>query len=206
MSYHGAQEFAELKTNLAELFQSTAAQFASNCGLEDFTSASLYQMTTSLEDTAAEALMFGCNAWPQAAAVEEGVPPSPFEINPSEVDPPRFRAVLWTMATLLVTIPLAILVFDLFGSGAYFSFAIGIVAVAMVFGTANALFLSAVSPVLNDLLVTPPVFVFNGPTKADLIMTLFYVLAAITVPWLAQRAYRLRDLALATPPIREVAK
>lgn len=198
MSYHDPEEFSSLKDNLASLFVSTAAQFASNCGLERLQEKSLAQLSPSLEDVAGEVLMFGSNAWPASAQPAEAMEtPCPFEINPSEVDPPRHRALLWSLATFLITVPLAFLIYAATGAGAGYTLGFGVLVVAVMFGTTHALLLSALSPILSDLLVTPPIFVFSWPTATEALSVPFYMAIALVVPWLIRRAYNPRQVALA---------
>jgi K+-sensing histidine kinase KdpD len=207
MSFHGAKEFADLKNNLAQLFVSTATQFASNCGLESMDEAALYhQMSTKLEDVASEVLMFGTNTWPDTALDQSPSTALPSseplrETYPSETDPPvsLSSALLYTLGTLLVTAPLAFLLSAFVPShiGTFF-YAIGVMSVSMVFGTRCGLILALISPVLHNLFDIPPTFSFTWPQPIEVVSAVCFLSIAVAVPFLMRTAFRIR-VALAQP-------
>lgn len=205
MSFHGTAEFSTMKENLAHLFASTAAQYAENCGLGVLSERALSQMTVPLQDTAAEVLMFGCNAWPDSARTDAVETIRPFEVNASETDPPpQHTALLWSLATLLISTPLAFLLsFYIPGHVGSVFYGFGVMAIAMVFGSRYAALLGLLSPILHNLLDVPPMFTFTWPTTPEEALAAFYMVLAFGVPWMIQQSIKLRYLAI--PSMREVA-
>lgn len=78
MSVHPPDAFLQMQEDLTALLLNTVASYALGRGLEAFSSTALSQMSLSIRDAAAEALMFGCNAWPiPRAEMESGNEPPP---------------------------------------------------------------------------------------------------------------------------------
>jgi hypothetical protein len=199
MTFHA--NFLQMRNDLGTLLVSTAAQYANSEGLDRMNEISLRHMSLDPSNVAGEFLMHGCDAWPESARELDTAPAltaQPVETFPSETDPPRtiFKSLIWSLGTLIVTVPLAYSLVHFLGNGGYFTFAFGVLTVAMVFGTGNGVLLGAVSPVVNNLFVIDPALTFTVPTRTEVTMGVFYIATAIVMPWIATHAYRWRQLAL----------
>jgi len=72
MSYHSVEEFAKMRSSLAQLLVSTAARFADDHGLAKFNEPALRQLSTPVHDVALELLLFGADAWPEYVLLDHG--------------------------------------------------------------------------------------------------------------------------------------
>jgi hypothetical protein len=198
MSFHSASDFEGMKRDLSELFVSTAAQFAKNIGLEGFDQLALRQMTAALDDVAGEVLMFGGDAWPESAKDGYSTDICPIsgpdlEAYPSETDPPPpSTALLFTLATLMVSAPLSFLLSAIAPHGGSLFYAFGVMAVSMVFGTRYALVLAVLSPLLHNLFDVLPSLTFTFPDKVEIVVAVFYMATALVMPWAVRSSLRLR--------------
>jgi hypothetical protein len=200
MSFHSASDFEGMKHDLSELFVSTAAQFAKNIGLESFDHLALCQMSAALDDVAGEVLMFGADAWPESAqdGYSSNVYPiagQDLETYPSETDPPvptNNAALFYTLATLLVTVPLSTILSVFVPHGGALFYAFGVMGAAMVFGTRPALLLAVLSPIFHNLLDVFPTWSLTLPDKIEAICAAFYLTTALVMPWAIRNSLRLR--------------
>jgi hypothetical protein len=126
------------------------------------------------------------------------VPPS--AAPPREV-PPLCTAA-WTVVSLMLALPIAMLLQREVGYGAGMVFATEVTLVALIFGSLPALALAAVIPMLHNLVVIPPLMHFNTPSRAELVLGFSYVVLALLVPWVADRRQAIRRIAIVRSPAR----
>ena len=113
----------------------------------------------------------------------------------AEASPSVSRALCWALATLGVTAPLALLLVNTVGGGAGFCFGFAVILISVVFGVLPALALAGASPIIHNLVVVPPAFALQVPSKQELVWAVFYVFFALSVPPLLRRLNHLRRLA-----------
>jgi hypothetical protein len=115
--------------------------------------------------------------------------------------PPLSCAMAWTVVSLMLSLPMAMLMQRELGHGAGLVFAIEVTLVALVFGQLPALSLAAVIPMLHNLVVIPPVMAFQAPERGELVLGIGYVLLALVVPWVADRRLQIRRFAIIRSPV-----
>lgn len=201
MTFHSSSNFDAIRNDLGELLLSTLAQYAVNRGLGPIDRDSLHQMATPLNDVAGEMLMFGANTWPESARAEEASI-LPFEAAPSETDPPRSPAILFSTVCLAVAITGSILLHAYFGFGQFSILHLAVVTIAILFGTQSALLAGTVAHGAYNFFVVPPALAFTIPTESEVVMSAFSLSMAVAVPWLIKNAPAWRSRLLTISPNR----
>ncbi len=187
MSFHSVSEFHSLKTRLGERLQEATSLYAHENTLLPLNRAALHQMSTDLDHTAGELLMFGCDVWPESARGDEN--DMTVETTPSETDPPRLSAALfWSIVALGVTLPVSALLYHFIGGGNYWAITFGIVTIAMLFGSVHGLLHTGISYSLNNFFVIGSPLAFSQPTKIEIGMAIGSITLAVVLPWLARHA------------------
>lgn len=180
--YQTRAQFQNLQKALGAQLEATAGQFLNSRGIP-FETSNLDQMSISPKDLASEYLMLGGDIWPDDSAAS----PLPAQSI--------FRPLLWTLGSLLVTLPIGITLYELTGFGAYTSLLAGIVTISTIFGMSYGLLLSAVTPFLSNLLVVPPILTFTAPTRMEIAYAVIYATMAVIVPMAIRLRPKLRLLA-----------
>ncbi len=181
MQVPNTHKFHSLTTDLDQCLQATAAAFCANQGLS-FRPADLAQMTTSSREVAAKFLMFGAGVFPDSQPL-----PSP--------QAAWIRPMVWALSTLLYSIPLGILLVQFLGFGSYILATLGVIGTALVFGPVHAAMLSIATPFATNLFVVGAPLEFDAPTHVEFCYAIFYLVLAISVPFIARHAYRFRLIA-----------
>lgn len=118
---------------------------------------------------------------------------------PEVLAPAPGPTIGWTLASLVISVPLSAMLWHTIGHGAYLTFGFFVIAIAMTFGAWPGLLLAAVSAIANNLLVLPPALEFTPPSRLELVCAVFYVVFALLMPPLTRRIKLLRQLAARSP-------
>lgn len=201
MPIYREQDFTHMNEELTTLILSTATRYAQDKGLPQLDVNAMSQMSVSLSQTANEILMFGCDAWPESARADEvELSPLPFEIAPSETDPPRTAAFFtWSMASLAAALPVTLLLSHLIRGPTGIFYALGVIGISIAFGTFQGLLQSAAVSLANNFFLIHPSFSFSTPSRVEVFCFGCYALLALAVPVLIRLAPWLRKHALAIP-------
>jgi K+-sensing histidine kinase KdpD len=193
MPLKSAAQFALLSSALGGEILKHTNRFAQERGLPPMRAAGLDQMSTKLDDIAAELLMFGHDTWPDSAGPEEAE--VTHEAAPSDVDPPTnaLAFTLCAMAAVLVSVPAtmflhAILDFPLPG----IFYVLTAVTTALIFGSTHGLIVTACNAIAHNLVVEPPALDFTMPNQSELYLAACCITLVLATPWIARRAAKWR--------------
>jgi K+-sensing histidine kinase KdpD len=205
MPLKSAARFAQLSSALGGIIIEHTNAFAKEHELPPMQAAGLDQMSTKLDDFAAELLMFGTDTWPESAASDEAE--VTHEAAPSDVDPPKsaLPCSLCTFGAVAASLILGAIALFTFGTGDYFTIAFGVLAVALFFGPLQALTAASSAALLHNFFLVGTPFEFDRPTKVEMTMAVFFVALALITPWLARQAAKWRYRYGTTSPNRFLA-
>jgi K+-sensing histidine kinase KdpD len=205
MPLKSAARFAQLSSALGGIIIEHTNAFAKEHALPPMQAAGLDQMSTKLDDFAAELLMFGHDTWPESAASDESE--VTHEAAPSDVDPPKsaLPCSLCTIAAVATSLALGAVGLYTIGTGDYFTIAFAVLAISLFFGPLQALTAAGSAALLHNFFLVGVPFEFDRPSKVELTMSVFFFALAVATPWLARRAAKWRHRYGTTSPNRSIA-
>jgi hypothetical protein len=108
-----------------------------------------------------------------------------FETSPSEVDPPKWRSLLFVLAAIAVAAPLSFFMHQvLVTSEPAIILTLAVTAVALTYGTNPAVLLTLFSMLFYNLCIVPPALAFSVPTSHEIVYAAINVGISVAIPWL----------------------
>lgn len=198
MPLKSAAQFARLSSALGGVIVTHTNRFAQEHGLPPMREAGLDQMSTRLDDFAAELLMFGNDTWPESAGAYQDNETT-HEASPSGIDPPQpaLPCLLCTAGAVASSLVLGAAALFTIGTGDYFAIAFAVLSVALFFGPLYALTAAGAAALLHNFFLVGTPFQFDAPSKVEITMAVFFAGLAVITPWLAKLAAKRRDRSLA---------
>jgi K+-sensing histidine kinase KdpD len=205
MPLKSAAHFDQLSSALGGVIVELAGKFAQEHDLPPMQAAGLDQMSTRLDDFAAELLMFGTDTWPESAASD--LTEVTHEVSPSHVDPPRVAlpCLVCTLGLAVASVALGAVALFTVGTGDYFTIAFAVLTAALFFGPVHALSAAGTATLLHNFFLVGTPLNFDVPSKVECTMVVFFLALAVATPWLARAAAKWRNRSLAISPNRPVA-
>lgn len=206
MPLKSAAQFAQLSSSLGGVIIEQASKFAAERQLPPMRAAGLDQMSTKIDEFAAELLMFGHDTWPESAGPEEEVT---HEAGPSDVDPPRslLAASLITLGAVVVSVPATMFLTSLLSfplPGIFY--VLTALALALIFGSTHGLVVAVCNAIAHNVVIESPTLTFTPPTEAEIYVFACSVILVLVTPWIARHAAEWRDRFGMIAPISGIAK
>jgi hypothetical protein len=107
----------------------------------------------------------------------------------------------WTVVSLMLALPIAMLMQRELGHGAGLVFATEVTLVALVFGSAAGAVARRGDPDAAQSGGDPAGDARSTPERGELVLGIGYVLLALVVPWVADRRQQIRRFAIIRSPV-----